>query len=178
MSASPALDEHTPGRLEAAAVKAYSRTTTALSPLQRWSAVRRLQKLLFTDLHVALYRLVGGRGIVGRLGSGPLLLLTTTGRRSGRRRTTPVIFVPGPDPAVIASNGGGPRHPLWYLNLRANPCASIQIGRETREVVAAVASGEERRRLWEAARPLYPGYDIYERNTDREIPVIVLRSRA
>jgi deazaflavin-dependent oxidoreductase (nitroreductase family) len=164
-----------PGRVETAAVWLFSRTTARVSPLQRWSAGRRLQRLMATDLHVSLYRLLGGSGPVGRLGRGPLLLLTTTGRRSGKERTTPVIYIAGEDPAVIGSNGGGPRHAQWYLNLRANPRATIEIGREKREVVAELAEGDERRQIWEAALDLYPGYDLYESRTDRDIPVVVLR---
>jgi deazaflavin-dependent oxidoreductase (nitroreductase family) len=167
---------HEPSRVEATAVWLFSRTTAGVSPLQRWSAGRRLQRFLFTDMHVTLYRALGGRGLVGRLGRGPLLLLTTTGRRSGKRRTAPVLYIAGEDPAVIGSNGGGPRHAQWYLNLRANPHATIEIGREKREVVAELAEGEERRRIWEAARGLYPGFDLYESRTDRDIPVVILRA--
>ena len=97
MSASPAA--HEPGAMEAAAIRAYSRTTAALSPLQRWSAVRRLQTLLCH--RPARRALSPGRRHAGSSAAsvrGPLLLLTTTGRRSGQRRTTPVIFVPGDRP--------------------------------------------------------------------------------
>jgi F420H(2)-dependent quinone reductase len=67
----------------------------------------------------------------------PLLLLTTTGRRSGRSWTVPLMYEAVDDRwVIIASNGGSPRHPAWWLNLRGQPNASIQIGRETFPVTA------------------------------------------
>lgn len=81
-------------------------------------------------LHVALYRLLGGR-LVGKMGRAPILLLTVTGRRSGQRRTSPLLYQrDGQDYIVIASAGGQAKHPAWWLNLRANPGATIEVGRE------------------------------------------------
>ena len=136
--------------------------------------MRKLQAL-FTRSHVRAYRLLGGRGFVGRLGEAPLLLLTTTGRRSGKRRTAPVIYVPGPQPALVASNGGARTHPLWFRNLQAHPEAEVVIGREARQVIAETVTGEERERYWRQAVEIYPSYAEYQRRTDRELPVIVLR---
>lgn len=152
--------------------RAFGALTGSAAPLARRAAMRRLQAR-FTNAHVALYRLLGGR-VVGRLGAAPLLLLTTSGRRSGKRRTVPVIYVPGPDPALIASNGGAARHPLWFLNLQASPRATLEIEGERREVLARVAAGHERERLWRRAVELYPSYASYQERTAREIPVVVL----
>jgi deazaflavin-dependent oxidoreductase (nitroreductase family) len=129
-------------------------------------------------MHRRVYRLTGGR-VGGQIGKLPVLLLTTIGRRSGRPRTQPLAYAQAGDGyAVIASKGGTPRHPLWYLNLRANPLAEVTVGRETRRVRARDAQGEERERLWRALADLYPGYDRYAQKTSRRIPVVVLEPAA
>ncbi|HKB93781.1 MAG TPA: nitroreductase family deazaflavin-dependent oxidoreductase, partial [Gaiellaceae bacterium] len=105
----------------------------------------------------------------------PVLLLTTTGRKSGRPRTQPLAYTrAGEGYAVIASKGGAAQHPLWYLNLRANPLAEVTLGRETRRVRARDAEGEERDRLWRQLADVFPGYDRYAQKTSRRIPVIVI----
>jgi deazaflavin-dependent oxidoreductase (nitroreductase family) len=130
---------------------------------------------LVSSLHVALYRASGGR-IGGRLrGNLPVLLLTTTGRKSGKRRTTPLLCVEDDGKyVIIASVGGAPKHPAWYLNLQGDPHATIQIGTQRIAVRAQTATPEERARLWRAAADMYPGYDRYQAKTTREIPVVVL----
>jgi F420H(2)-dependent quinone reductase len=125
-------------------------------------------------LHRNLYRLTGGK-VGARIANMPVLLLTTTGRKSGRPRTQPLAYTRTTDGyAVIASKGGAAHHPLWYLNLRANPLAEVTVGRETQRVRARETEGEERERLWRQLADVYPGYDKYARKTSRRIPVIVL----
>jgi deazaflavin-dependent oxidoreductase (nitroreductase family) len=125
-------------------------------------------------IHQGVYRLSGGK-IAGRIGKAPVLLLTTTGRKTGKARTSPLLYTPAGDGyAVIASKGGAPRHPLWYLNLQASPHADVTVGRETRHVHARDAEGDERERLWRALADAYPGYDRYAQKTSRRIPVVVL----
>ena len=129
-------------------------------------------------MHKRVYRVTGGK-IGGRIGKLPVLLLTTIGRKSGQPRTQPLAYTRAGDGyAVIASKGGAPQHPLWYLNLRANPLAEVTVGRETRKVRARDAEGEERERLWRALADLYPGYDRYAQKTSRRIPVVVLELSA
>lgn len=134
---------------------------------------------LVSRIHVVLYRVSGGR-LGGRFAKGsPVLLLTTTGRKSGKERTTPLLYVADSGRYVIvASVGGAPKHPAWYLNLRADPAASIQLGSRTVAVTAATASPEERTRLWSLATQMYAGYDGYQAKTDREIPVVILTPAA
>jgi deazaflavin-dependent oxidoreductase (nitroreductase family) len=126
-------------------------------------------------IHAAVYRASRGR-LLGSIGKGmPVLLLTTTGRKSGRRRTTPLLYLEdGGRYAVVASVGGAPQHPAWYLNLRADPRATVEIGGRTRAVRAETAGPEERARLWRAATAMYPGYDTYQARTSREIPIVTL----
>jgi deazaflavin-dependent oxidoreductase (nitroreductase family) len=129
---------------------------------------------IFGGIHRSVYRLTGGK-VGGKMGKVPVLLLTTTGRKSGQPRTQPLSYTQaGAGYAVIASKGGAPQHPLWYLNLQANPLADVTVGRETRKVRARDAEGEERERLWRALADLYPGYDKYATKTSRQIPVVVL----
>ncbi len=135
----------------------------------------RMMMRMISGTHEFWYRLSGGL-IGGRLGKAPVLLLTTTGRKSGRRRTTPLVYLPdGDNMVIIASNGGSDRHPGWWLNLRADPEAEVQVGRDVKAVVAEKAVGEERNRLWGEVVEMYHGYDEYQRGTKREIPVVVLR---
>jgi deazaflavin-dependent oxidoreductase (nitroreductase family) len=114
---------------------------------------------------------VGG-SIVG----GSVLLLTTTGRKSGEERTIPLLYLPeGRDFVVVGSNGGTSTHPAWWLNLRANPVATVEIGGSKTRVRAEKASPGEKERLWPRLVEMYGGYEGYRRRTDREIPVIILR---
>src|SRR3990172_32906 len=84
----------------------------------------------WSAMHEFWYRLSGGL-IGGRFGRVRMLLLTTTGRKSGRPRTTPLLYLEdGGNLVVIASNGGNPNHPAWWLNLKSNPLAKVQVGRE------------------------------------------------
>jgi F420H(2)-dependent quinone reductase len=128
--------------------------------------------------HERVYRLTGGK-VGGRIGKLPILLLTTIGRKSGQPRTQPLAYTRAGDGlAVIASKGGAAQHPLWYLNLRANPVAEVTVGRETHRVRARDAQGEEREQLWRALADLYSGYDRYAEKTSRRIPVVVLEPAA
>jgi len=133
---------------------------------------------LVSRVHVALYRASGGR-IGGRFKVAPVLLLTTTGRKTGKRRTTPLLY--GEDAGryvIVASVGGAPKHPSWYLNLSGNPDATIQVGGRKLEVHADTAAADERARLWTLMTRMYPGYDDYQAKTSREIPVVTLTPAA
>ncbi|HYN99095.1 MAG TPA: nitroreductase family deazaflavin-dependent oxidoreductase [Actinomycetota bacterium] len=126
-----------------------------------------------TTAHVALYRATKGR-LGGRTGL-PVLLLTTTGRKSGRRRTKPLGYVKeGDDFLLAASNAGNDFFPSWWLNLKANPVAEIQVRGQRLSVNARKASPEEKERLWPKFLEAYKGYANYEKKTSREIPVVIL----
>jgi deazaflavin-dependent oxidoreductase (nitroreductase family) len=132
--------------------------------------------------HIRLYRTdpekahmwdstpLGGTGLL------PTLLLTTKGRKSGESRALPLIYgTVGDSYVVIASKGGMPKHPLWYLNLEAEPKCELQVGAKRVSARARVAEGEERGRLWKQMAEIYPPYDNYQKNaTERTIPVVVL----
>jgi deazaflavin-dependent oxidoreductase (nitroreductase family) len=129
---------------------------------------------LLGDEHVKRYRETNGE--VGYDWNGaPTLLLTTSGRKSGERRTTPLIFGrDGDDYLIVASVGGSPKHPAWYLNLQAEPRASIQVKADIIDVTARTASDDEKARLWQIVNHVWPNYDVYQSRTDRAIPVVVL----
>jgi deazaflavin-dependent oxidoreductase (nitroreductase family) len=127
--------------------------------------------------HTQRYRETGGE--VGYLWNGvPTLLLTTTGRKTGQSRTTPLIFGrDGEDYLVVASQGGAPRHPAWYLNLVDTPQAEIQVRSEHLAVLGRAASEHDKPRLWKIMATLWPNYDVYQTRTERNIPVVVLSPR-
>ena len=105
----------------------------------------------------------------------PCIILWTKGRHSGNVRKTPLMRVKDGDRyAVVASLGGAPKHPVWYLNLTADPLVSLQDGTELRDYTARVVDGAERNEWWEKATAVWPQYNGYQAKTDRTIPVVVL----
>jgi deazaflavin-dependent oxidoreductase (nitroreductase family) len=130
---------------------------------------------LFGEEHVRRYiETDGEEGYTWREGS-PILLLTTTGRKSGTERTMPLIFGEADGSQVlVASRGGAPEHPAWYLNLEANPEVGVQVKGDVFRARARTAEGEERERLWKAMNEIWPHYDEYQTKTTRQIPVVVL----
>ncbi|MGW0503735.1 nitroreductase family deazaflavin-dependent oxidoreductase [Micromonospora sp. NPDC003241] len=103
------------------------------------------------------------------------LLLTTRGRRSGALRRTALIYGRHGDAyVVVASQGGAPQHPAWYLNLLADPEAQVQVAAERFTARARTATPEEKARLWPDMVAVWPAYDDYQTKTDRDIPVVVL----
>ena len=111
----------------------------------------------------------GGKGMV------PTLLLTTVGNKSGRVLTMPLIFgQSGSDYVVVASKGGAPTHPAWYLNLQAQPNVEVQVKGDKFAARARTAVGEERAGLWTKMVGIYGPYEQYQTKTDRQIPLVVL----
>jgi deazaflavin-dependent oxidoreductase (nitroreductase family) len=138
------------------------------------SPVANTVQNILTKVHTALYRVSGGK-VAGRVFKSPVLLLITTGRKSGVERTTPLLYLEdGEDLVIVASYGGAPKHPAWWLNLKANPEAAVEIGDRRLRVRAEQASPEERERLWPRLVAMYGSYEDYQRKTEREIPVIIL----
>ncbi|MET7949278.1 nitroreductase family deazaflavin-dependent oxidoreductase [Micromonospora sp. NPDC005324] len=128
----------------------------------------------FNDKIIAEFRANGGQ-VGGQFAGAPLLLLHTLGAKSGQPRVNPMMYqeVDG-GYAVFASKGGAPTNPDWYYNLLAHPKIHAEIGTDKIELVARVAVGDERERIWSPLKVAYPGFADYERKTTREIPVVVL----
>jgi deazaflavin-dependent oxidoreductase (nitroreductase family) len=124
--------------------------------------------------HIKQYQETGGKdGHIWR--DVTTLLLTTTGRQSGSPDTTPLIYgKSGDDYIIVASRGGAPRHPNWYLNLRAEPEVGVQVQGDRFTAQARTATAEEKSALWSIMTQIWPAYDEYQTRTTREIPVIVL----
>jgi deazaflavin-dependent oxidoreductase (nitroreductase family) len=120
------------------------------------------------------FRANGGK--VAQFGDADMVILHHTGAKSGQPRETPLVSrIDGEDVLIFASKAGAPTHPDWYHNLVANPRATIEIGTETRDVVARVAQGEEHDRLWARQKQEMPGFAEYEATAGgRVIPVVVL----
>ena len=105
----------------------------------------------------------------------PNLLLTTIGRKSGKPSVLPLIYgKDGSNYVIVASKGGAPEHPAWYLNLVAKDLVEVQVADKKFRAVARTAQGEERQRLWKLVADVYPPYNDYQKQTSREIPVVVL----
>jgi deazaflavin-dependent oxidoreductase (nitroreductase family) len=103
------------------------------------------------------------------------LILFTTGRKSGKQRTHPLIYGRhGDDYLVVASKGGAPENPEWYLNLESNPQVEVQVKDSRLRALARTATPEEKPELWAIMTKEWPAYDSYQEKTDREIPVVVL----
>jgi len=114
--------------------------------------------------------------LLARLRGTPLLTLTTYGSRSQREHSVPLRYEPDPSHAgawlVVASFGGTPRHPAWYVNMARNPDRiRVTLDGRTMQVRAESLAGAERAEAWKSIVAAAPGYARYQSQTDREIPV-------
>ena len=122
------------------------------------------------------FRANGGK-VGGPFEGAPMLLLHHRGAKTGTERVNPLMYQDLGDGsvAIFASKGGAPTNPDWYYNVVANPSTQIEIGTETRDVVARVAGEEDRERIWTAQKQAYPNFAEYEKTAGgRTIPVVVL----
>jgi F420H(2)-dependent quinone reductase len=128
----------------------------------------------FAADQVKLYEETGGEQ-ANDLQGRPVIILTTKGRKSGKLRKTPLMRVADGDRyAVVASLGGAPKHPVWYLNMLADPHVTLQDGPVVKDYTARVAEGDEKAKWWAIANETWPAYDGYQAKTERQIPVLVL----
>src|ERR1700728_411006 len=120
-----------------------------------------------------IYRLSSGR-LGGTFQKAPVALLTTTGRKTGEPRVSPLLYLrEGNRVLLVASRGGSDKHPLWYLNLKANPKVTVQIKDEVLQLQARDATEAEREEYWPKLVAMYPSFDDYKSWTDRVIPVVI-----
>jgi deazaflavin-dependent oxidoreductase (nitroreductase family) len=134
---------------------------------------------IVTGIHRTIFDVTNGR-VLGRAIGMPVVKLTTTGRKSGLPRDT-MLTAPVHDDAkvvLVASKGGAPRHPAWYVNLRDNPRVTITMLGRRREMVARTATAAEKAELWPAIVAAYKGYAGYQEKTERDIPVVILEPPA
>jgi len=124
------------------------------------------------------FRANGGK-VGGPFEGAPILLLHTTGAKSGKERVNPMMYRQvGGNYVVFASKAGAPTNPDWYHNLVANPAVRAEIGAQTLDLTARVASSAEREPIWAAQKADYPGFAEYEHKTSRQIPVVILEPAA
>ena len=127
-----------------------------------------------SSLHAFLYRTTNGR-IGRRLVNNDMLLLTTKGRVTGAEHTVPLLYLREGDRLIaIASYGGRPEHPEWYLNLQAHPHASVQILGDRTNVKAKTMTDREHSDWWPRVVDAYGDYAVYQSRTDRQIPMVWL----
>jgi deazaflavin-dependent oxidoreductase (nitroreductase family) len=132
---------------------------------------------LFGPEHVKQYEATGGK--VGHDWNGTsCLVLRTRGRKSGEVRKNPLIYGrDGDNYVVVASKGGAPEHPGWYLNLLAHPEIEIQVRDRVIPVTARTGTPADKARVWKTMTAQWPDYDAYQQKTTREIPVVILTPR-
>jgi deazaflavin-dependent oxidoreductase (nitroreductase family) len=105
----------------------------------------------------------------------PIIVLTSLGAKTGKLRKTPLMRVEHEGLyAVVASQGGAPKHPVWYFNLKSNPHVELQDGSTKRDYLARELSGDEKAVWWKRAVEAWPDYAKYQTRTKRQIPVFVL----
>jgi deazaflavin-dependent oxidoreductase (nitroreductase family) len=129
----------------------------------------------WTGIHQQIFRATNG-AVLGRAFGMPVVMLTTTGRRSGKKRTT-MLTSPvqqGDSIVLVASYGGDDRHPTWFLNLRDNPDVEVITMGRTMQMIARIATAEEKAELWPKVTATYGGYSGYQRRTKRDIPLVIL----
>jgi len=120
-----------------------------------------------------IYKVTGGR-LGGTVQKAPVALLTTTGRKTGQPRVAPLLYIRDGDKVIMpASRGGSDKHPMWYLNLKANPKVQVQIKKDTFHLTARDANEQERERYWQQLAQVYPTIEDYKSWTDRVIPLVV-----
>ena len=122
----------------------------------------------------ALYKVSKGRVAGSFLEGAPVALVTTIGRKSGEPRVVPLLFLrEGNRVVLVASQAGSDNHPLWYLNLKANPAVKVQIKDEVLSLTGRDATEQERTDYWPKLTAFYKGFDDYQSWTDRVIPVVI-----
>lgn len=141
-----------------------------------WLPPRWFVRLAWST-HRGLHRLTGGR--VGlwkpKPGKWGTARLTTTGRRTGQPRSVMVgYFEDGPNVVTMAMNGWADPEPAWWLNLQANPTATVDLTSGARAVRGRAAVGEERTRLWDQWRTIDKNLDAYAARRSRETAVVIL----
>lgn len=134
-----------------------------LKPLAHW----------MSRCHIAMYRLSGAT-LGTRFGGGDVCVVHMTGAKSGRAIELPLMYVPHGDGVIlVASFAGGPQHPAWYYNLVAHPKIEVEWRGQRKALVARRASPGEKAQVWPLCCAHYRDFDLYQRRTNRDIPVFI-----
>ncbi len=142
-----------------------------ITPLQM-----KLMKLMmgpFSRLNANRYRKSGGKSM-GQLRGRDVCIASMKGAKTGKLRHMPLMYVPYKHGVIlVASLGGAPKHPTWYYNLVANPDIEVQVKDQILKLRARRASTQEKAEVWPVCCEHYPDYDLYQRRTERDIPVFI-----
>jgi len=135
--------------------------------------IKNLSIKSFMSLHAFFLRATRGR-IGSKLGTQTILLLHTTGRKSGNERVIPIAYFEHEGKyLIVASNWGKDQNADWYLNLKKEPRAMLDVKGKRIQVQSHEAQGEEYERLWKFATEKHPPYLNYQKMTRRHIPIMV-----
>jgi deazaflavin-dependent oxidoreductase (nitroreductase family) len=106
------------------------------------------------------------------------LLVTVIGAKSGKHRTVPLgYFDIDGQIVIIASMAGSPRDPAWYINMRANPEVTVELGAASYQANAVELGGADRDALFATACERAPVFAEYQKKTERKIPLIKLERK-
>ena len=134
-----------------------------MKPFMRW----------FTNFNVLVYKWSGGK-MMNRFGGGEICLVRMTGAKSGKTKEIPLMYVPYKDGVIlVASMAGAPKHPTWYYNLIAHPEIEVTVGGQRMQLVARQATDPEKAEVWPLCCDHYPDFELYQRRTSRNIPVLI-----
>ena len=134
-----------------------------MTPFSRWNARRYLAS--------------DGRSM-GKMNGSDICVVTMTGAKSGKRRDVPLMYVPYQNGVIlVASLGGAPKNPTWYYNLVSHPDVDVRVKDKTLRLRARLASPSEKAKVWPVCVEHYPDYEMYQRRTDRDIPVFICEPR-
>jgi deazaflavin-dependent oxidoreductase (nitroreductase family) len=139
------------------------------------SSMRR--KIIFFVLFLHNYIYIYSNGRFGKtISDRPCLILESIGGKTGKLRKNVLVYLKEENfICIVASKGGNPKNPGWYHNLKNNPEAKIQIGRERFNVVAREIFDLERTEWWKKMDFMNNGvYEQYQNRTSRKIPVMLL----
>lgn len=146
-----------------------------ISPFQL--RIMRLIMGPFSRFNASRYLKSDGKSM-GQFGGRDVCVVSMKGAKSGKIRHVPLMYVPYQEGVLlVASLGGAPQHPTWYYNLVANPEIAVQVKDKSLKLRARRASVEEKAELWPICCEHYPDYDLYQRRTERDIPVFVCEPR-
>jgi deazaflavin-dependent oxidoreductase (nitroreductase family) len=131
----------------------------------------------FTKVHNFLFKVSGGR-LGARLGGLDMAIMHTIGRKSGQVRPAPAACYPYKDAVVVvASNNGGEKDPVWWLNLKAQPEIEVHLGKKVYTAVARELVGQEREVFWPEIERINPRQKTYAEMTERVLPVVYLEPK-
>ena len=149
----------------------------AMPKAEAGPAMPRALLKAFTRLNVWVYRASSGR-LMNKLAGDPICLVNMTGAKSGQPRTMPLMYVPyNAGVLLVASQGGAPKHPVWYQNLVKYPDIVVEQGGRKLALTARVLEGEEREAAWLVCVEHFADYAVYQERTNRLIPVFYCEPR-